>query len=138
MDYLPKLHPGIQCHANNGGPILKNGGITAQQELKIYGKYCGPGHGDPSGCAPEDEVDATCCRHDRCYSERGYLDCGCDRDLVMSMPAAIANTPSASGKAAGSAAMAFFAVSPCFCKVCDPIFGLCLKVPMAGIGKLSC
>lgn len=81
-------------------------------ELPVYGKYCGPGHGDPSGCKPDDAVDAVCCTHDRCYSD-GYLDCGCDCDLVRSMAAAIENTPSSSGKAAGTAASALFALSPC-------------------------
>jgi hypothetical protein len=138
MNHLPKLFPGTRRTAGGIGTKLSRGGVAAQLKWEFYGKYCGPGHGDPTGCTPDDEVDAVCCKHDRCYSERGYFDCGCDRNLVTSMPSAIANTPSAAGKAAGSAAMAFFTVSPCLCEVCDPIFGLCVKIPMAGATKLHC
>ena len=137
MSHLPKLSLGVRRTAGGIDAKLGLGGITAQQELPIYGKYCGPGHGDSSGCTPEDEVDAVCCRHDRCYSENGYFDCGCDKDLVTSMPGAIADTPSAAGKAAGTAAMAFFAVSPCLCEVCVPVLG-CTKIPMVGATKLLC
>jgi hypothetical protein len=95
------------------GPTLPSGGSAALAlELPFYGKYCGPGHGDPSHCSPDDQVDAVCCQHDHCY-EDGYFDCGCDCDLVRSMPSAIANTASADGKDIGAKAMAFFAVSPC-------------------------
>ena len=138
MNHLPKLSTGVRRTAGGTGAKLGRGGVAAQFELEIYGKYCGPGHGDPSGCSPDDEVDAVCCRHDKCYNKRGYLDCGCDRDLVISMPGAIANTPSAEGKAWGAAVMAFFAVSPCFCEVCDPIFGYCVDIPMVGTPKLLC
>lgn len=97
-------------------------------ELPVYGNYCGPGFGDPTGCTPaKDEVDAVCCRHDQCYGEHGYFNCGCDCDLVKSMPSAIANTPSAEGKAKGAAIMAFFANTPCQCF--DPIFGWPIPIP---------
>jgi hypothetical protein len=100
-------------------------------ELSIYGKYCGPGHTDPSGCTPDDQVDAVCCKHDFCYDNQYYFDCGCDCDLVRSMPSAIANTSSEEGKAWGEAAMAFFATSPCVIdtiEVCLPFVG-CETVP---------
>jgi Phospholipase A2 len=79
-----------------------------------YGNWCGNAYG--SG-VPEDKVDQVCCRHDKCYCERGDLDCSCDRDLLADMPGAIADpsTP-AEGRLAGAAFMAFFAADPfCLC-----------------------
>src|SRR4029077_14661699 len=48
--------------------------------LAIYGNYCGPGHGDPTGATPPvDAVDAACRTHDLCYDATNYFNCGCDR-----------------------------------------------------------
>jgi len=104
-------------------PLLSGGGVASLDlELPIYGNYCGPGHGDKTGCSPAiDRVDASCCKHDVCYDQRGYFDCGCDCDLVRSMPGAIANTSSVAGKAAGTAAMTFFATSPCVAAKVGPV-----------------
>jgi hypothetical protein len=96
--------------------------------LQVYGNWCGPGHSGPG--APIDPVDQVCCRHDKCYSKNGSLDCKCDRDLVAGMPRAIADsrTP-ARGRAVGAAAMALFSVTPCIChKACVPFFG-CHDLP---------
>jgi Phospholipase A2 len=105
-------------------------------QIPIYGNWCGPGHSGPG--APIDPVDRVCCLHDHCYGDRGTLDCACDRDLVARMPGAIADTrTSAAGRAAGTAAAAFFAVSPCLCnRVCFPFVGCTdTPVPAPGIGK---
>ncbi len=123
------------------GPMLLSGSYAALGlQLPIYGKYCGPGYGDPSGCTPDDQVDATCCKHDFCY-DKHYFDCGCDCDLVRSMPSAIANTSSAGGKAAGLAAMAFFANVPClnYVEVCIPFTDSChtVVIPVPG-GPTKC
>lgn len=163
MNFLPKLSTGMQrtggtdranhSHAvtvaqvsnlslvqladNLGTELpLLSGGKFANLDLglPIYGNYCGPRYGDKTGCSPaQDQVDATCCRHDVCYDQRGYFDCGCDCDLVRSMPSAIANTSSAVGKAAGTAAMAYFATSPCvatYVEVCIPFTDLCKTMPI--------
>ncbi len=118
-----------------GGPYA-----ALDAELPIWGKYCGPGHGDSSHCSPNDPVDAVCCRHDLCYGQRGYFDCGCDCDLVRSMPDAIIQTDSEAGKAWGTAAISFFANSPCLhhVEVCVPKLG-CHTVPIPDPGgSLKC
>ena len=87
---------------------------------KVYGKWCGEGFG--SG-VPQDKVDQVCCRHDKCYCARGSLDCSCDRDLLESMPRAMADpTTPAAGRAAGALIMGIFASDPfCLChRVCYP------------------
>jgi len=96
--------------------------------LDLYGNWCGPGQSGPG--APVDRVDQVCCRHDRCYSSRGYFDCKCDRDLIAAMPAAIADSrTSAAGRAFGAAAAVTFAALPCLChEKCFPFFG-CAKIP---------
>lgn len=161
MNFLPKLSTGVErsgnidrTNHNNSVKVaqvpklnllrltndletklsLPSSGELANLDLgiPIYGNYCGPGHGDKTGCSPaDDNVDATCCRHDVCYDQRHYFDCGCDCDLVRSMPDAIANTSSVAGKAAGTAAMAFFSVSPCRFQqeICVPGIG-CTTVPI--------
>lgn len=111
-------------------------GEVGLAQIPIYGNWCGPGHSGPG--APIDPVDRVCCLHDQCYDDRGTLDCACDRDLVARMPGAIADSrTSAAGRAAGTAAMALFAVSPCLChRVCVPILGCSdTPVPVPGIGK---
>ena len=97
--------------------------------LAVYGNWCGPGHG--GGGPPIDAVDEVCFRHDRCYEERGYFDCSCDRDLIARMPAAIVHpaTPVA-GKVAGAAAAALFQAVPCLChRICLPFVG-CIPSPV--------
>jgi hypothetical protein len=116
-------------------PLVSNGQFAAFARglgLDLYGKYCGPRYGDKTGCSPaDDQVDATCCRHDVCYDQRDDFDCGCDCNLVRSMPDAIANTSSAEGKAWGAAAMALFSISPCIHhqEICIPGIG-CQTVPI--------
>jgi hypothetical protein len=77
--------------------------------LPVYGNYCGRGHGDPTGNTPPvDAVDAVCREHDLCYARLGDFDGRCDRDLVESMPSAIASTPSPIGKKVGILTMLYF------------------------------
>jgi len=86
--------------------------ITPQQlSLPFYGNYCGRGHGDPTGNTPPiDAVDAVCREHNRCYRLLGDFDRRCDRDLIESMPSAIARTPSPIGKKAGVLALLYFSL----------------------------
>jgi hypothetical protein len=115
------------------GPVGGAGGGPAPPLLS-YGNYCGPGFGDPTGVTPPvDAVDAVCRRHDLCYGATTPFNCGCDRALITSMPAAIAATPSLVGRAAGAVAMSYFAGAPCTCPLCLPPFGPCFPVP-AGVG----
>jgi hypothetical protein len=87
--------------------------ITPQQlSLPFYGNYCGRGHGDPTGNTPPiDAVDAVCREHNRCYGLLGDFDRRCDRDLIQSMPSAIASTPSPIGKNAGLLALLYFSLA---------------------------
>lgn len=94
-----------------------------------YGRYCGIGHSG-SG-VPIDAVDEVCCRHDKCYCERGYFDCSCDRNLILNMPGAIADSnTSAAGRAKGIAIAALLAADPfCLChRWCVPWLG-CRDAP---------
>jgi hypothetical protein len=140
MNNLPKPRPAVQRKVLGVLGAYRHG-IAPAFALPIHGRYCGPGHGDSTGCtAPADEVDAVCCRHDVCYGKRGYFDCGCDCELVASMPAAIASEAAkgnVAAVAAGTAAAAFFAVSPCLCKICLPFIG-CFKIPLAAPLKCLC
>ena len=107
--------------------------------LPIYGNFCGPGHGDPNK-TPIDAVDAACMAHDACYDATNYFNCGCDRALILAMPAAIAATPCVSGKVAGATVMAYFAKAPCFCNepiFCPPFGGRCLTIPIRGLGGMG-
>ncbi len=84
------------------GPAVARAVDTAQSallSLDLHGNWCGPGHSGPG--APVDPVDQVCCcRHHRCYSSRGYLDCKSDRDLIAAMPRAIADSrTTAAGRA---------------------------------------
>jgi Phospholipase A2 len=116
--------------------------VTSSVGLPIYGNYCGPGHGDPTGITPPiDDVDGVCRAHDMCYKNAGSWNCGCDRALITSMPAAIASTPSQQGKAAGALVQSFFSQSLCVCPgppttFCFPFwFGsLCITLPPIGQG----
>jgi hypothetical protein len=121
--------------------------LTTSVGLPIYGNYCGPGHGDPTGITPPiDDVDAVCRAHDLCYKNAGSSGtCGCDGTLLTSMPAAIASTPSQQGKAAGALVQSFFSNAWCTCPgppttTCFPLcFGtfcipLCITWPRLGQG----
>ena len=116
--------------------VSVNNQITPQQSLPIYGRYCGPGHSGPG--APIDAVDAVCKTHDECYGRRGYLDCRCDRNLILSMPGAIARTPTVVGKAAGAGVLAFFLNNFCVCRnrFCIPFVG-CRVVVLPGRGGIG-
>jgi hypothetical protein len=93
-------------------PLIPPGGSG----LPIYGNYCGPGYGDPTGLTPPvDAVDAACRAHDMCYDAKGYFDCTCDRALIAGMPAAMAASPCSEGKTAGDLIMAHFLGEPCLC-----------------------
>lgn len=87
--------------------------ITQQRlSFPVYGNYCGFGHGDPTGNTPPiDAVDAVCRQHDACYALHGLFDSRCDRDLIESMPGAIANTRSPVGKKAGLVALLYFSLA---------------------------
>lgn len=121
----------VQPVPEAGGPNPLAGG------LETYGNWCGPGKSGPG--QPIDAVDRVCCQHDKCYSDRGYLACSCERDLISRMPAAIANSnTSAKGKAVGAAAIALFTALPCLCRrqVCATFFG-CYTVTAPGIPGLK-
>jgi hypothetical protein len=117
--------------------------MPQQLSLPIYGNYCGPGHGDPTGRMPPiDAVDAVCRAHDLCYDNRGYFNCRCDRNLITSMPGAIANTPTAVGKGAGAAVLSYFANAACVCRnrVCVPVPFVgtrCTTVTTPGFGGVG-
>jgi len=53
--------------------------------FSIYGNWCGPNHPPDVNNAPEpiDLLDQQCKTHDLCYVEKGYLDCHCDRVMVL-------------------------------------------------------
>jgi hypothetical protein len=86
--------------------------------LPIYGNYCGPGIGDPTGNLPAvDAVDEVCKAHDLCYqankTDPFFGPCNCDCALLRNMALAIQNTPTAQGRAAGRLVANFFAIYPC-------------------------
>jgi hypothetical protein len=114
--------------------VVTGRGVKMAAGVPVYGNWCGPGHGGESG-PPIDPVDQVCCRHDKCYDQRGYLDCSCNQDLLDAMPGAILNpmTPP-DGKIAGEAIIAVFAGMPCACwaNVCLPFVG-CFNVPAPGL-----
>ena len=88
--------------------------ITPRRRLGLpfYGNYCGRGHGDPTGNTPPvDAVDTVCRQHNLCYGLLGDFDRRCDRDLIESMPKAIASTPSPVGKNAGLLALLYFSLA---------------------------
>jgi hypothetical protein len=100
--------------ASELGGILGSDERISPEELSfpVYGNYCGFGHGDPSGKTPPiDAVDAVCREHDLCYRLRGDFDRRCDRNLVETMPDAIASTPSPQGKNAGLLALLYFSLA---------------------------
>jgi hypothetical protein len=96
--------------------------------IPVYGNWCGPGFGGPN--PPIDAVDQVCCRHDKCFDDRGFDDCSCNRDLLARMPAAITSSGvSAAGRAAGVGIIAALSLAPCLChRACFPFFG-CRDLP---------
>ena len=111
--------PGNPPGGGSTAPVSCSPLLPTGSGLPIYGNYCGPGRGDPTGNTPPvDAVDAACRTHDMCYDRTNYFNCGCDRTFILSMPAAIAASPCATGKAAGAAVMSFFANAGCMC--CPP------------------
>jgi len=102
--------------------------------LPFYGNYCGPGHGDPTGCTPaDDQVDGACCKHDQCYAELGGHDCRCDKRLIANVTAAAA-VEAANGNvdaaAAGTAIAGIFAIKPCVCtRISTPVGDVPVWVP---------
>ena len=89
---------------------FENGAQDVRPALPcLYGKWCGPGCSGPD--EPKDNVDACCRDHDKCYEERGYLSCSCDRELQRCIKPRI-NLLTAKGRAAG-AVWTYFAGSPC-------------------------
>lgn len=86
-------------------------GAPQRLSLPVYGNYCGRGHGDPTGkTTPVDAVDAVCREHNMCYGLLGDFDSRCDRNLIESMPNAIAITPSPAGKNAGLLILLYFSL----------------------------
>jgi len=108
------LHPVRETSAPVVSGLAKIGALDNRLtsrllSLPVYGNYCGRGYGDPTGNKPPvDAVDAVCREHDRCYARLGDFDGRCDRDLVESMPSAIASTPSPIGKKVGILTMLYF------------------------------
>ncbi|MVA77614.1 hypothetical protein GC722_16550 [Auraticoccus sp. F435] len=78
--------------------------------LRVWGRWCGPGHGG-SG-TPVDTLDAICMRHDRCYASQGYLDCGCDAQLVAEITASASQMTPAE-RFVAAAIKAVFSVGLC-------------------------
>lgn len=96
------------------------GRVVAANGIPVYGNHCGPGHGDRNAPAI-DAVDQVCKDHDRCYDDRGYFNCGCDRELIAGMTAAVASEGlSAEGRTAGLGTIAYFSSAACTCmkRVC--------------------
>jgi Phospholipase A2-like domain len=126
-----------QRRCSGGSEIGVAGPTPGSGGLAIYGNYCGPGHGDPTGATPPvDAVDAACRTHDLCYDATNYFNCGCDRALLYALPGAIASTPSTAGKAAGAAVAAYFAGSPCVCASWACIFTPHACVGIGGHGAI--
>ena len=83
--------------------------------LKFYGRWCGPGHGSGE---PIDDVDRACMEHDKCYGREGYLDCGCDSQLLGDLNRALASgNLSPQGQAAAVFLSAWFSAQPCVTRV---------------------
>jgi hypothetical protein len=124
MKHLPRLSNGARRIGGVGGAQFERC-IRPAQALEVYGRYCGPGFGDSTGCTPPiDEVDAVCCRHDVCYSLVGSHDCRCDRALLGEIDSAIAKEDIKGNRAAvvaGTFVKAVFSAKPCVCgEVCIP------------------
>lgn len=77
----------LLCVVIGGCGSTKKRGIAqaTRGAVPVHGNWCGPGHpkykGQPAP-DPIDKLDAACKRHDQCYTERGYMDCSCDLELL--------------------------------------------------------
>lgn len=76
-----------------------NGDGIQLRSMPGYGNRCGPGNSGPG--APINTLDRLCQQHDRCYGNRGYFACSCDRELIAGIRA-----NSFSGFAENAAALA--------------------------------
>ena len=58
---------------------------TPSSGFSVYGNWCGPDHPADvnNAAAPIDILDKQCKTHDLCYVDKGYLDCACDRKMVI-------------------------------------------------------
>ena len=124
---------------NHVGEITSEaGGATpAAISIPVYGNHCGPGYGDPN-VPPVDLIDAACYRHDRCYEQRGYLECGCNRQLITEIGTALPLTLDPVAHTAGVTIMSFFQNTPCLCypRVC--FIGFCVPLPpVPGFGGIG-
>ena len=76
------------CFSLFGCAVSKNAKSVDQSKqgfIPVYGNWCGPDHPkyDKSNAPPAiDKLDAACRRHDKCYEEKGYLNCDCDFQLI--------------------------------------------------------
>ena len=127
--HMSKQRWRVFCAAECGGLSRDPGSGPGRTGLPIYGNYCGPGCGEGNG-SPIDAVDAAWRAHDDCCEARSYFDCGCDRNLLNSLPGASAEPPSGAGRVAETAMPAYFSRSPrtCLIPVCLP-FGACDLYP---------
>src|SRR5690348_11508201 len=122
LQKLPYVTPRrVIASRQKGVGLVTEKSIQMAAGIPVYGNWCGPGHGGESG-PPIDPVDQVCCRHDKCYDQRGYFDCSCNPPLLDAMPLAIANpmTPP-NGVAAGVGIMAAFQGLPFLCYICSPL-----------------
>ena len=84
---------------------------AATEGLRVYGNWCGPGHGSGQ---PIDDLDRACMEHDKCYGRKGYLDCECDGQLVKTLDRIIASgNVSPEARASALAIRGWFTVQPC-------------------------
>jgi hypothetical protein len=55
-------------------------------DFQVYGNWCGPGHPKPgTKPTPINQVDSACRAHDQCYGFHGYLNRGCDDQLMSTL-----------------------------------------------------
>ncbi|MEY2305738.1 hypothetical protein [Bacillus tropicus] len=66
----------------DGCLVFYNSGNGKTYYYKHCGKECGD-NGATGGGTPINTLDSCCRSHDRCYSNFGSNDCGCDRDLSV-------------------------------------------------------
>ncbi|WP_197059361.1 hypothetical protein [Cryobacterium sp. MLB-32] len=83
--------------------------MTTMAGVPIWGNWCGPGHG---GGAAIDVLDSICQTHDRCYDDRGYFACSCDREIVADIRNSI-NQMTTGEKAMAVAVSTYFTYCLC-------------------------